>query len=257
MSFLQVKELTRYFGGLKAVDYVSFDVERGGVTSLIGPNGAGKTTLFDLITGFTKPNKGDVFFDGKKVTGMMPNRIEHLGITRSFQGIRLFPRISVFENLLLACRYEKGEDLFAVLFKSQKIRKEEEDNKAKVDELLHMIDMAPKKDALCKELSYGQKKLVEIAKVIATGAQLILLDEVTSGLFPNTAKRILQILKKLRQQGKTIFFIEHDIQTVINISDKIIVLNHGKKIAEGTSEEIRRNDLVTDAFLGRRRRNVA
>ena len=120
-----------------------------------------------------------------------------------------------------------------------------------------MIDMAPKKDALCKDLSYGQKKLVEIAKVIATGAQLILLDEVTSGLFPNTAKRILQILKKLRQQGKTILFIEHDIQTVINISDKIIVLNNGKKIAEGTSEEIRQNDLVTEAFLGRRRRNVA
>ena len=256
MSFFQVRNLSRHFGGLKAVDNVSFELEKGTICSLIGPNGAGKTTLFNLITGFIRPSQGKVVFDGKEVTRMLPNQIEQLGIARSFQGVRLFPQISVFENLLLACRYEKGEKLSAALFRSQRMRNEEEENKTTVETLLNLIDMAPKRDALAKNLSYGQKKLVEIAKVIATGAQLIFLDEITSGLFPNTAKKILTIVKGLQKQGKTIFFIEHDIQTVINISEKIIVLNHGQKIAEGPPEAIRQSDFVADAFLGRRRKSV-
>jgi ABC-type branched-subunit amino acid transport system ATPase component len=251
MAILKVQNITKEFDGIKALDDLSFEIEEKSIIALIGPNGSGKTTLFNIITGFLAKDRGRIIYEGKDITSLKPYKIARLGIGRTFQNIRLFPQISVLDNVMLAFKYETGEDFMAALLQTKKMKVEDKANQLKAEDLLKFVGLIEKKDKLGEELSHGQRKLLELARALALDPEFLLLDEPTAGLFPEMKGLMLDHIRTLKNKGKTILFIEHDMHSVMSVADKIIVLNHGKKIAEGAPEEIKANKEVQIAYLGK------
>jgi ABC-type branched-subunit amino acid transport system ATPase component len=256
MTILEVQNLFKEFDGIKAVEGLSLEVKENSILSVVGPNGSGKTTLFNLITGFSRADKGKIIFEGKNLTFLSPYKIARLGIGRTFQNIRLFPQISVLDNIMLALKYEKGENFFHSLFQTKRMKREEMENLKKAEEILKFVGLLEKKEELAENLSHGQRKLLELARVLALNPKLLLLDEPFAGVFPETRKRIVDLFRTLKDQGKTIVFIEHNINLVWDVAERIVVLNYGKKIAEGTPEEIKGNKEVQKIYLGKENENT-
>lgn len=250
MAILETRHLTKLFGGLAAVNDVSIEVGEGEIISIIGPNGAGKTTLFNLLTRFLRPNLGEVYYKGKNVTGWPPYRIAREGMVRTFQLIRIFPKLTVLDNILLGCLRVKGDNLLYAILKTKEMVNQFNQTKALGLQILETIGLQEFAGQNANELSYGQQKLVEIGRALASDPRVILLDEPMAGLSMTMINRMIELIFRLKEQQKTVIVVEHNIGVVMDISDKIIVLNFGQKIASGSPKEIQNNEQVIDAYLG-------
>jgi branched-chain amino acid transport system ATP-binding protein len=250
LIILETKTLSRNFGGLWAVRGLSIAVEQGKITALIGPNGAGKTTLFNLLTGFLQPSEGHILLRDTRVDGLPPDAIARGGIARTFQIVRMFGGLSVLDNVVLGCRSPYGESLFGAFARSRAMVKERQENEARASELLRLVGLAQQGSRMAQDLGYGEQKLVEIARALATDADLLLLDEPMAGLSHDMVRKMIAVMRDLQAMGKTILFVEHNMHVVMDISDHIFVLNYGQEIARGAPAEIRRNKQVIEAYLG-------
>jgi branched-chain amino acid transport system ATP-binding protein len=248
---LQVDHLSKSFGGIQAVKDCSFEVYEGAVTGLIGPNGAGKTTLFNLITGFLKPDAGRVYYREEDITGLEPFEVFRKGIFRTFQITREYSEMTVLENLLLIPEKQIGETLWNTWLRRQAIRNQEAQHIQKARHILQFLEMEAKKDIQAKYLPGGEKKLLEIGRMMMVDLDMILLDEPGAGVPPSLQHKVLKHIKTLSQEkGHTLLIVEHDMDVIMNICDRIIVTCDGAFLTEGTPDEIRSNPSVIEAYLG-------
>ncbi len=251
MSILKLDNLTKVFGGLTAVGEVDFTVEEGSITGLIGPNGAGKTTIFNLITGVYKVTEGKILFQDEDITNKEPYMVAEKGITRTFQNIRLFKKLSVYNNVLTACHANSNYNLFESVLRTPKCRKQEKELQKKAENLLDIMGLLDRKDIIANNLPYGLQRRLEIARALALNPKLLLLDEPAAGMNPDEEVQLMNLIAEIRDKfNLTVFIIDHHMELIMGVCERMMVLNFGCKLAEGTPMEIQGNPKVVEAYLG-------
>jgi ABC-type branched-subunit amino acid transport system ATPase component len=255
MALLQIEGLVKSFGGLRAVDRLDLHVDEGEIVSVIGPNGAGKTTFFNLITGLVPPDEGRMLFGGVDVVGLRPSQILELGIARTFQNVRLFPEMTIRENVMVARHCRTKSSVFAAIFRTPQHRREERETRERAEEALAFFGsrlVGYRLEQTAMSLSYANRRRLEMARAMASDPKLLLLDEPTAGMNPRETRELTDLIGKLRdERGLTILVIEHDMRVVRGVSDRVAVLDYGRKIAEGGFDSVAANEQVIEAYLGR------
>jgi ABC-type branched-subunit amino acid transport system ATPase component len=258
MTLLNVDNISKRFGGLQVISNLSFEVAKGEILSIIGPNGAGKTTVLNLVTGITAPDNGDIRFEGQSIAGLAPHQITKRGLARTFQTLRLFLNMSIIENVMAAAYTHTQANLFNIVFRTPAWRQEEVNIRALAEETLSFFGerlVGYRFDQPAYSLSYANRRRLEIARAMATKPKLLLLDEPAAGMNPKETEEVTQLIGQLRDEGGyTILLIEHDMTVVGTISDRVIALDHGQKIAEGNYHEVVTNEQVIEAYLGRKQK---
>jgi len=252
MALLEINKMTKTFGGLKAISDVTFSLEKGRIASIIGPNGAGKTTFFNTLTGIYRPDGGTIQFNGRSLVGLRPDQIAARGIARTFQNIRLFPDMTVIENILVGMHIHFKQSPLQTLLRLPAFKKEEAEAEKKAAELMGYVGLKSVENELAKNLPYGAQRRLEIARALAADPLLLLLDEPAAGMNPQETEDVTRLFRDIKTDlGITILLIEHDMRVVMNISEDICVMDYGEKIAQGAPDEIRSNTRVIEAYLGR------
>jgi branched-chain amino acid transport system ATP-binding protein len=251
MAFLEIKKLTRNFRGLMALCQIDIEVKEGEILGIIGPNGAGKTTLFNVISGFLRPSGGEIVFRGENIVGLKPYDIVKKGIVRSFQGASLFQASSCLENMIIAHHLYKKFGFWQAVLKTKKYTQREEEVARNSLRMLEIFNLLDKKGVCTHDIPYGHQKMIGLGVALATNAELLLLDEPVSGMNPEEAVAMTGIIERIRsEQKKTVVVVEHNMKVVMKLCDRIVVLNHGEKIAEGLPEAVKSNREVNEAYLG-------
>ncbi len=248
MAILETKDLTRRFGGLTAVNNLNFAIEAGEIRGLIGPNGAGKTTTFNVISGFYAPTSGQVFYQGRDISGMKTSQIAALGLVRTFQGTTLFQEFTVLENVLIGCHLRAESSMLARVLGRD--RAQEAEARCHAEEMLGFFGLMDRCDELASNLPHGHQRALGMAVALAAEPSLLLLDEPFTGMNPEETRHMMELIRKVREREVTVLLVEHDMQAVMGLCDRITVLNFGELLAEGTPEEIRSDDRVIEAYLG-------
>ncbi|WP_374722352.1 ABC transporter ATP-binding protein [Peribacillus tepidiphilus] len=248
--YLETRNLTKKFGGLVAVNNVNFSIEKGKINAIIGPNGAGKSTFFNLISGFHPPSSGQVLFKGKDITHLPPNKIAELGVARTFQTTNLFEQSTVLDNVMVGHRLRTNSNLVDAIFRTKRLKREEKQCKEKAIEVLDFVGLMGAAYKMIGNISQEEKKRVAFALALATDPEIVFLDEPAAGVNPGETEGLALLIEKMIQNGLTVCLIEHKMEMIMKLAHKIMVLNYGEKIAEGTPNEIQNNEMVIKAYLG-------